>query len=141
LFELRAIVEPSAAALAAERRLDADLADMAAALRRLEREPEDSVAVLDADLAFHHAVLKATHSEALIATSAAIGSTLRWSVMLTFLALPRMHATALPFHQGIFDAVRRRNRNAAERVMREHIQVATQNTLESLAAAGLVAPD
>jgi GntR family galactonate operon transcriptional repressor len=111
---------------------------MSAALRRLESEPEDSIAVLDADLDFHHRVLKATRSEALIATSAAIGSTLRWSVTLTFMALPRIHATALPFHQGIFDAIRRQDAKAAERLMREHIEVATRNTLDSLAAVGLV---
>jgi GntR family galactonate operon transcriptional repressor len=139
LFELRAIVEPQASALAAARRLDADLADMSAALRRLESEPEDSIAVLNADLDFHHGVLRATHSEALIATSAAVGSTLRWSVTLTFLARPRLHATALPFHQGIFDAIERQDAKAAERLMREHIQAATQNTLDSLAAAGLAA--
>ena len=67
-----------------------------------------------------------------------IGSTLRWSVTLTFMALPRIHATALPFHQGIFDAIRRQDAKAAERLMREHIEVATRNTLDSLAAVGLV---
>jgi DNA-binding FadR family transcriptional regulator len=137
LFELRAVVEPSAAALAAKRHDSADLAAIASALRRLERESDGSPAALEADLAFHHAILKATKSDALLAMSPVIGSTLRWSVALTIVALPRVYSEALPFHQGIFAAIRARDSEAAERIMREHIQAATVNTLASLAAAGL----
>ncbi len=137
LFELREVVEPSAAALAAKRRDSADLGAIGAALRRLERESEGSPAVLEADLAFHHAILKATKSDALLAMSPVIGSTLRWSVALTIVALPRVYSEALPFHQGIFAAIRGKESEAAERIMREHIQAATRNTLASLAAAGL----
>jgi GntR family galactonate operon transcriptional repressor len=137
LFELRAVVEPSAAALAAQRRDCTDLAALASALSRLEQEPEDSPAVLAADLAFHHAILRATKSDALVAMSPVIGSTLRWSVALTIVALPRAHSKALPFHQGIFEAIYAGDAAAAERIMRDHIQAATQNTLASLAASGL----
>ena len=137
LFELREVVEPSAAGLAAQRRDAADLAAIAAALGRLEDELEGSAAVLDADLAFHHAILKATRSDALIAMSPAIGSTLRWSVALTIFALPRVYREALPFHQGIFAAIRAQKPREAEGIMREHIQAATRNTLASLEAAGL----
>jgi DNA-binding FadR family transcriptional regulator len=137
LFELRAVVEPSAAGFAAQRRDAADLAAIGAALRRLEAEPEGSAAVLDADLAFHHAILKATRSDALIAMSPVIGSTLRWSVALTITALPRIYGEALPFHQGIFAAIQAQKAAEAERIMRAHIQAATHNTLASLEAAGL----
>ena len=141
LFELREVVEPSAAALAAQRRDSADLVAIAAALRRLERDPEDSPAVLHADLAFHHAILKATKSDALLAMSPVIGSTLRWSVELTIYALPRVHGEALPFHRGIYEAIRVRDAASAETIMREHIQAATRNTLASLAAASLAAAE
>ena len=140
LFELREVVEPSAAALAAQRHDAADLAAICAALRRLECDPEDSPAVLDADLAFHHAILKATKSDAILALSPVIGSTLRWSVELTIVALPRVHGEALPFHRGIYEAIGARDAGAAERIMREHIQAAIRNTLASLAGAGLVEP-
>ncbi len=135
LFELREAVEPSAAALAAQRHDAADLAAITAALRHLERDPEDSPAVLHADLAFHHAILKATKSDAIIAMSPVIGSTLRWSVELTIVALPRVHGEALPFHRGIYEAIHARDAQAAERIMREHIHAAIRNTLASLAAA------
>ena len=135
LFELRAVVEPSAAAFAARRRDEGDLAAMAAALGRLEEESEDPAAVLAADQAFHHAILMATRSDALIAMSPVICSTLRWSVALTIVALPRVYPEALPFHQAIFAAIRARKVGEAERVMRRHIWEATRNTLSSLDAA------
>jgi GntR family galactonate operon transcriptional repressor len=137
LFELREVVEPSAAGLAAKRRDSADLDAISGALRRLEQEPEGSPKVLEADLAFHHAILTATKSDALLAMSPVIGSTLRWSVALTIVALPRVYGEALPFHQGIFEAIRKKDAAEAERIMRAHIQAATRNTLASLAAAGL----
>ncbi len=140
LFELREVVEPCAAGLAARRRDDADLAAIGAALRRLEGAPEGSPAVLEADLAFHHAILKAAKSDALLAMSPAIGSTLRWSVALTIVALPRIYGEALLFHQGICTAIGRQDAEAAERIMRAHIQAATRNTLASLAADGLDTP-
>jgi DNA-binding FadR family transcriptional regulator len=136
LFELREVVEPSAAALAALRRNAADLAAITAALRRLDAEPEGSAGVLDADLAFHHAILKATRNDALIAMSPVIGSTLRWSVALTIVALPCVYRAAVPFHHGIFAAIRAQKAGEAERMMREHIQAARHNTLASLESVG-----
>jgi DNA-binding FadR family transcriptional regulator len=96
-----------------------------------------SFALLEADLTFHHAILTATKSDALVALFPAIGSTLRWSVALTIEARPRVHRETLPFHQGIFEAILARDAGAAERTMREHIRASTQNTLASLEAAAL----
>ena len=65
LAEVRAIVEPAGARLAATRRTDQDLAELAdslAASALPEATPEDVVA---ADIAFHRALLFATHNELL----------------------------------------------------------------------------
>jgi DNA-binding FadR family transcriptional regulator len=62
LFELRGILEVQAAALAAERRTDADVAEMAAALEAMRTAPYGSVAWLRNDLAFHTAVAEATRN-------------------------------------------------------------------------------
>jgi GntR family galactonate operon transcriptional repressor len=137
LLELREVVEPPAAGIAARRRDAVDLAAIAETLRRLEAAPEGSTAVLEADLAFHYAILKATRSDALIAMSPVIGSTLRWSAALTIVALPRVFRDTLPAHQRIFAAIRAQRASEAERVMREHIRESARNTLASLAAAGL----
>ena len=59
LFELRRIVEPEAAALAARRRSDAQLDTMRDALRRMEELSLESEAGRRADQAFHAAMLDA----------------------------------------------------------------------------------
>ncbi len=58
LFELRQIVEPAAAALAAERRSEADLARMERALDAMARHGLATPEGRAADRAFHHAVLE-----------------------------------------------------------------------------------
>src|SRR4051812_3341258 len=65
LFELRLIVEPAAAALAAERRSDDDLSTMESALEDMRRLPPDSVEGELADERFHEAIFDATGNEVL----------------------------------------------------------------------------
>ncbi|MFF0311235.1 FadR/GntR family transcriptional regulator [Streptosporangium sp. NPDC004379] len=63
LAEIRAMVEPSAAALAARRRTGEDLAEMEAALADMERADPADESIVDADLRFHRALIAATHNE------------------------------------------------------------------------------
>lgn len=64
LLEVRAVVEPSAAALAAERRSDADVESLREAIEQMtEAHPEDPDAMITADVAFHKALLRATGNE------------------------------------------------------------------------------
>ncbi|MFX7144835.1 FCD domain-containing protein, partial [Acinetobacter baumannii] len=60
LAEIRLAVEPRTAALAAERRSEADVAELRRCMERMRREPSDSVAFADADLALHLAVANAS---------------------------------------------------------------------------------
>ncbi|MGO1768364.1 MAG: FadR/GntR family transcriptional regulator [Microbacterium sp.] len=64
LLEVRAVVEPSAAALAAERRGDADVETLREAVEQMAAaHPEDPEAMIAADVAFHKALLQATGNE------------------------------------------------------------------------------
>ncbi|MEY9996831.1 hypothetical protein ABIE67_008863 [Streptomyces sp. V4I8] len=65
LAEVRAIVEPAAARLAADRRTDADLSALEAALEAMGERGADPGQAVAADLAFHRALLSATHNELL----------------------------------------------------------------------------
>lgn len=66
LEEVRLIFEPAAARLAAARRTDAQLAGIAAAFERMRRDAEGNVAhMVEADLAFHQAILGAVGNELL----------------------------------------------------------------------------
>jgi GntR family transcriptional regulator, galactonate operon transcriptional repressor len=65
LAEVRAIVEPPAARLAAERRTDADLEALEQALAAMVGSAADPVAHAAADVAFHRALLRASGNELL----------------------------------------------------------------------------
>ena len=75
LTELREIIEPSAAALAAASHRAEQLADIAAALQAMRDATQISEWV-QADLAFHTAVLKATNNPLLMPLAAIIGLSL-----------------------------------------------------------------
>src|SRR5512147_89794 len=60
LAEIRLAVEPQAAALAATRRTDADIAELRRSMEMMRKEAPDSTAFADGDLALHIAVANAS---------------------------------------------------------------------------------
>jgi GntR family transcriptional repressor for pyruvate dehydrogenase complex len=65
LFEARRLVEPEAARLAAERRTDADLSEIAAALEDHARALREGAVAVEPAVRFHVAIGTATHNEVL----------------------------------------------------------------------------
>lgn len=82
LLEVRQMVEVRAAALAALRRTDEDLAAMDAVARRREEavERRDRTAFVDADVAFHVAVVAAAHNPLLLEIYGGLVQALRASI-------------------------------------------------------------
>ncbi|MEJ1159957.1 FadR/GntR family transcriptional regulator [Prosthecomicrobium sp. N25] len=130
LFELRRIVEPAAAGMAAERRTDDDLAAMLTALTLMERDGLSSERALQADLEFHHAILVATGNEPLTALSSGIGTTIRWTT--TFKqrtgTLPR---DPLAEHRQVFEAIQARDAAGARATMTALIDQALAATRDA----------
>jgi DNA-binding FadR family transcriptional regulator len=133
LFELRRIAEPAACEFAAERRDKHDLATLRRAIAELRESPPGSLHGLDADLAFHHAILVAARNEPLQSLSSVIGSTLRWSVRLKLTAEPRVFENSLPDHVAVLDAIAGKDAGEASKRMRELVTKALAETLEVLA--------
>jgi DNA-binding FadR family transcriptional regulator len=132
LFELRRIVEPAAAALAARRRTESDIDQIRGALIEMRSAEPGSVAGLEADLRFHDAVIRATANEPLFALSTVVESTLRWSVRLTLDANPRAHRDAWPKHDAVFQAIVASDERRAHDRTADLIDSALQDTLASL---------
>ena len=88
---------------------------------------------LEADLAFHHAILVAARNEPLQSLSSVIGSTLRWSVRLKLTAEPRVFENSLPDHVAVIEAIADQDTAEASTRMRELITKALAETLEVLA--------
>ena len=117
LSEVRAVVEPSAARLAARRRTDADIADIEAHCKRMESAVAEPMAYRTAELDFHAAVVDASHNTMLSHMGAVIRVALS-SVPSNGGASVRLGTTG---HRAVLDAIDRRDPVAAEKGMRELI--------------------
>ena len=131
LFELRAMVEPEAARLAAERRDKDDLKAMKDALARMRRYTLATDAGRAADRDFHDALLHATRNEVLGSLSASIGAAVSWTTQFKqrARALPR---DPVPDHVRVYDAIAAGDGDAAGEAMRALIELALEDTRLSM---------
>jgi DNA-binding FadR family transcriptional regulator len=116
LAEVRAIVEPAAVRLAAERRTDADLAALEDALTAMGEHGTGAAHAVESDLAFHRALLAATHNELLERMEVVIESGLAHRDRIVH-SSPHSE-DPVPAHRAVLDAVRDRDPRAAEAAMR-----------------------
>ncbi|MEW9527082.1 FadR/GntR family transcriptional regulator [Microbispora sp. NPDC049125] len=127
LYEVRIIVEPAGARLAAARRTEEDIARLSATLATVTPEC-GAKEIVEADLAFHRRLLEASHNELLIRMEYIIEIGLRARDLL-------VHAEGhtgdfLPPHQAVLDAVRASDADGAERAMRALLEQAAKDEQE-----------
>jgi len=115
LHELRAIVEPGAASLAAARATDDDLAALDGALAEMAAAGDDAAAAVAADLAFHRALLAATHNELVQRMEVVIETGLAERDRMVHGAAGT--SDPVPSHKAVVEAIRRRNPTQAARAM------------------------
>ncbi len=133
LFELRSIVEPAAAELAAIRRNGADLALMGHALGEMARFGLATEEGRAADQKFHHAILAAARNAPLMALSSSIAAAVSWTTIFKQRKrkLPR---DPLPDHRVLYDAIAEGNPVAARQAMADLVRLALEDTELSLRA-------
>ncbi|WP_044332719.1 FadR/GntR family transcriptional regulator [Sphingomonas hengshuiensis] len=127
LFELRAIVEPAAARLAAERRDKTDIRDLKDALTRMRRHTLATEEGRAADRDFHDVLLRATHNAALMALSASISAAVNWTTQFKqrMRALPR---DPVPDHARVCEAIIAGDPELASSAMRTLVDLALDDT-------------
>ncbi|APX32077.1 GntR family transcriptional regulator [Brachybacterium sp. P6-10-X1] len=124
LLELRTAVESEAAALAAERRSEADLAAMGDALARFAEVVGAPAAALEHDFAFHRAVAEASGNPFVLDLVDALGPTM--------IAMPRRRleasadsattdGTVRHEHAAVLAAITAGDARAADAAMRTHL--------------------
>jgi len=130
LTEVRLIVEPAAAELAAERAGAPELATLDAAFREMKaalaHKPADYEAFDQADIVFHRAILQACHNDVLEQMSAMVYSALLVSFHATS-RLPGRARDSLPRHRAIFEAIRTRDPRRAGAAMRRLVHSTSQD--------------
>jgi len=121
LAEIRLAVEPRAAALAAGRRSEADIAELHRSMARMRAEPSDSVGFADGDLALHLAVANASGNLFMRSIGNVIEAALRASFLLSAPVETQDRETVLSWHQRIVDAIEGGDAEAATAAMIEVI--------------------
>ncbi|MGF6712276.1 DNA-binding FadR family transcriptional regulator [Luteibacter sp. W1I16] len=115
LVEMRELIEPGAAAAAARRRTDAQLVTLKAAYDAMAAS-EDLDAWAEADLAFHETLLRATNNELMVSLFSVIETALGTFFLLSARNAANFKA-ALPHHEKVYEAVRRRQPEVARQAM------------------------
>jgi DNA-binding GntR family transcriptional regulator len=122
LSEVRLALEPVAARLAAERATSGDRGACAALLEELERAAgeHDERALIDLDQRIHRHVYRCTHNEFLERT---LEEYYVLTLRIWFLALERVARldAAVAEHRDLLAAIRDRDPERAETVMRRHV--------------------
>ncbi|WP_420141591.1 FadR/GntR family transcriptional regulator [Sphingomonas sp.] len=133
LFELRAMIEPGAARLAAERRDEEDMRRMGDALAAMRRHTLGTEEGRAADRDFHDALMQATRNDALIVLSTSIGAAVHWTTRFKqrARALPR---NPIPDHARVHDAIVAGDADAAAAAMQARVDLALDETRAAIEA-------
>lgn len=120
LHEVRLIIEPAAARLAASRRTPQDLDTLDTALRAM-RDAATGPDEVAADVAYHRALLRAAGNELLQRLEVVFEGALAERDQFVHMA---PHEDPVPAHLAVVEAVRDRDPDRAEQAMRELIESA-----------------
>jgi GntR family transcriptional repressor for pyruvate dehydrogenase complex len=118
VIEARSCVEGKLAALAAERATDAELAAIADRLAAMRASVQDAEAYSQCDLEFHQAIARAAHNRLLYDLLGSLRHILRiWVAEVVEAMENEARRESLAGHVSIYEAVRSRDPEAAQRAM------------------------
>lgn len=116
MLELRALIEPHAARLAAQRATEAQVHAMEEAVEAMKAAGENAVAFLDPDLRFHTLLLEATHNELLEHMATIVTAVLR--TIFTYSGRPPgAYAHAAELHRAVVAAIGQQDPDRAEEAL------------------------
>lgn len=131
IFEIRAVLEPAAAALAAQRRTTEQLATLEAHFEAIRIAAQGKAPAQQSDHDFHNAIMAATNNpffaEAYGAVAAVILQGMRAGLALS--RGPELPVTDVEEHANILRAIRARDEKAAELAMRWHLWQSRQRLI------------
>lgn len=130
LFELRKIVEPEAAALAASRRTPEQVAIMAEALEGMAEHTLATEAGRLADQNFHAALLNASGNPFLVTLTSGVGAAVAWTTVFKQRKGP-LSRDPVPDHRLVYDAVAAGDPVAAHKAMSDLVDMAFLDTTRS----------
>jgi GntR family transcriptional repressor for pyruvate dehydrogenase complex len=139
VIEVRGLVEPALAALAAERIGDEQLAELEEILAAQERKVDAGASYAEEDARFHEVIGQAARNELLVTMLAVIWDVLRSSREQWLQTNARAHAS-IEAHRRIFEALQARDAESARREAAEHIHAVGEGIVKLLAERKIAAP-
>ena len=121
IFELRLLIEPSIAALAAERATRQDLSRLESILKQQEQQLRHKKNIAETDVAFHSGLAESTHNRALLQIAANLMSVIAPSRNESLQTSQRARLS-LASHRRILEAIKAREPVEACHAMEEHIR-------------------
>ena len=131
LFELRGVIEPAAAAFAAERHEAAHLEAMDRALAGMREHGLDTAEGQRADQEFHTIILDAANNEALAVLASTVGAAVSWTTRFKHRNNPTPR-DPLPEHVAVRHAIASRDPAFASKTMRELLRLALDDMADTL---------
>ncbi|RUO26911.1 FadR family transcriptional regulator [Aliidiomarina minuta] len=134
LYEMREIIEPNAASLAAMHRTDEQITVLAQAYQDMESAKLGTDQVYKSDLDFHLALLEATNNEFMASLGMTIETALESSFRLSS-AIAEEYVDSLPGHKAVYLAIKDGDPERAKFEMQAlltHAKHALEHTLAEL---------
>lgn len=132
LMELRRVIEPAAARLAASRATEADRAAIRDAFNRMVKAAGVNEAYVPADLSFHNAVLTACHNQFLWQMHSALSVILQQSFIISA-RVPQGPRKSLSLHEDLCAGIEIGDPDAAERAVLKLIERAESDLANAVA--------
>jgi len=120
--EVRMVLEVGIVPLVCERATEEDLADLERICARSEEALRADDYSMDMSLEFHTRVAQSTHNPAVVMLVESFRGPILMSLQQAREAAPEMGGLGTQEHERFIEAVRRRDADAATRIMREHLE-------------------
>jgi len=130
LHDVRTALEALGAEGAARNRTPSELDDLIAKTEAVEGAVDDMNAYLDANLAWHLAVARASHNELLISFMEVLSAAIHEATEIEAFDSPDVRLSTLKIHRGILAAITAGDADAARRRMLRHVSAARDVALD-----------
>jgi DNA-binding FadR family transcriptional regulator len=143
VYDVRAVLEPAAARMAATRRTSADLTRLQEALDRHQQSIEDPGASFAADADFHRLIVEISRSETLQVLSAMVTDIIRegdrsYADSHDWQHEQKLAEITLRAHTRLVELIRKRSGEQAEEAWRKHLIESAEIVLGDRATATVV---
>jgi DNA-binding FadR family transcriptional regulator len=140
LHDVRTALEALGAEGAARHRTPAEIAELLARTEAVEVAVGNVAEYLDANLAWHMAVVRASHNELLVSFMEVLSAAIHQATAIEAFDSEEVRASTLKIHRAILDAIVAGDAEAARRRMTRHVHAARDVAL-NFERDGAAAPD